>query len=385
MKKIFLALFTIPLLCSAATAQYTTVTYDYTKNYFNQGQPIPAEKLLMFTGAVPDNSYRVELSIFSHKGNNMLYQATWEGESRSNFSIPINYRLRSSDRYDFQMDYFSPISERQRDQLQEQVLTRLYNYVDANLKLEKKSFELEKSSKKMLRELNEILANMLINYRVDGLNTQLTLSEAIQQKLDQLEDVDWTKDIQSGDTARTKQMEQAATQQRDDLQAQLEGEVAQFFSNDLLVLTDSRYIDNYETEAKQSTLSINVGYGGVYLDGKLSKDLTYGDAPYVGLAIPLGNSTFAPRFLSNASLTLGIFTNNFEDENGNEVTGIIFDRPLYLGLDYKLFQFVHFNAGATLLETIDASGNLDGNSTQVVVRPFIGLGTRIDLNFSIPK
>jgi len=370
---------------SAIDAQYTTVTYDYSKNYFNEGQAIPAEKLLMFTGAVPENSYRVELTIHSHKGNNVLYKATWKGEPRSSFSIPINYRLRASDKYDFQVDYFSPVGTRERESLQEQVLTRLYNYVDANLELEKKSFDLEKRSKKMLRELNAILGTTLQDYRVDGLNTELVLSEAIQQKLEQLEDADLTRGITAKDSTRMKKIELVAAERRLELQAQLEGEVAQFFSNDLLKLTDSRYIDNYETEAKKSTLSINVGYGGVYLDGKLSEDLTYGDAPYVGLAIPLGNSTFAPRFLSNASLTLGIFTDNFEDENGNEVTGIIFDRPLYLGLDYKLFQFVHFNAGATLLETMETSGSVDASNTQLEIRPFIGLGTRIDLNFSIPK
>lgn len=114
-------------------------------------------------------------------------------------------------------------------------------------------------------------------------------------------------------------------------------------------LTISRFVDDYETEQKKGTFSVSLGYEGVYLDGKLD-NLSYGSSLYAGLAFPLSNSTIAPKFLRNSSVVLGVFFNDFEDQSGNKVGGLIFDKPFYLGLDYKLFEFVRFNAGAVALE-----------------------------------
>ena len=100
---------------------------------------------------------------------------------------------------------------------------------------------------------------------------------------------------------------------------------------------------------------------------------------------PLANSTLAPKFLRNSSLTLGAFLQDFEDTDGNKVTGFLVGTPTYLGLDYKLFEFIRFNAGATFLEKEKVGQMSDDITSSLLVRPFIGLSARIDLTVSLGK
>ncbi len=69
---------------------------------------------------------------------------------------------------------------------------------------------------------------------------------------------------------------------------------------------------------------------------------------------------------------------DFENNKGEKINGFLIKTPIYLGLDHRLFKFLRINAGATLLE--------DGNSTQgnkILVRPFLGLCAKIDLNIGL--
>lgn len=147
----------------------------------------------------------------------------------------------------------------------------------------------------------------------------------------------------------------------------------------------SRHVDDQETEKRRGAFSINAGYGGVYLGGDLD-DFSYGNAPYLGLSFPMANSTLAPKFLRNSSLTIGAFLQDFEDGDGNKVTGFVVGRPIYLGLDYKLFEFIRFNAGATFLEKEKIAGPDDPDLiSSLLVRPFIGLSAKVDLSVSLGK
>ncbi|MEM1218952.1 MAG: hypothetical protein AAGH79_08565 [Bacteroidota bacterium] len=93
------------LLCLSSLilwGQYATVNYDLHKNYFNDGQPIPADEYLMFTGELPPAVERVELSIFTENrkaSDEPLYQASWQNLQSSppkNFQLPVNYGLKGS-------------------------------------------------------------------------------------------------------------------------------------------------------------------------------------------------------------------------------------------------------------------------------------------------
>lgn len=385
MKKILFLLLIQTTFVFTAFSQYASVNFDATKNYFNDGQFIPAEKNLMFSGVVPEGVEMVEISILSSKGNRNLYTSVWKGKEATTFALPLNYKLKSSDKYDFQLDYFVPINAEQQKKLKANINANIMAYLEAHL-TGKKSIKLEKKARKVIDDLNGIVAQSMENYRTTALAISETFSIAVEQKLNNLENADLlATQIKNDSTSKQEVRNDQRQQLIGELENMIKTEIEQMTDQEFLLLNDSRYVDNYETDGKQSTLSINAGYGGVYLSGKFNEDFTYDAAPYVGLSIPLGNSTFAPKILSNASLSLGVFLENFENENGDEVTGLIFNRPLYLGLDYKLFQFVRLNAGATLLEEDRILNETGDTETKVLIRPFIGLGATINLNFGIEK
>ena len=77
MKKLTLALVvTLGVVCTAYS-QYMTINYDLEKNYFNEGQPLPAEKTLMFTGLVPQGVDIIEISILRPKRRATKIASTW--------------------------------------------------------------------------------------------------------------------------------------------------------------------------------------------------------------------------------------------------------------------------------------------------------------------
>ncbi|MBK8472775.1 MAG: hypothetical protein IPL33_11770 [Sphingobacteriales bacterium] len=52
MKQIVVTALLLAMGSSLAFAQYKAVNFDYEKNYFNQGQALPAEDYFMVSGAV---------------------------------------------------------------------------------------------------------------------------------------------------------------------------------------------------------------------------------------------------------------------------------------------------------------------------------------------
>lgn len=381
MKKLILTLVAAMSLVGAGFSQYATINYDLQKNYFNEGQLLPAEKPLMFTGLVPEGVDIIEIEIFPSKAKNdkdLLYLATWKDfdqNENANYSLAVSYPLRASEKYDFRIDYYQTMEPRAQEALTRRIVDQAAAYLDANIIVKGNSAGITKSKNKMARELEAIISDALKDYRnqqdmgFDG------LSETVRQKLANLTSIDFGKDV-SNVLAATKEIEA--------LKAVMERDLQELMSKPWSKLFISRYVDDYETEKKKGVFSFNLGYGGVYLDGQLD-DLTYGSSPYVGVALPLSNSAIASKFLRNSSIVMGAFLRTFEDESGNKVGGVIIDRPLYLGLDYKLFDFIHFNAGGAFLEkteSLPANGAVGKNT---LIRPFIGLSARIDLSIGLGR
>jgi hypothetical protein len=388
MKKLALAIIVIMVFVCPNYAQFTTVTYDVDKNWFNEGQTLPAEKSMNFKGILPQNIERIEINILTSKGDNHLYQATAKKQINNEFSLPVNYKLRASDKYDFQIDFFKVLSEEKKSALKDQIIATLDTYIDVNLSGDK-SIKLLKKPGKTVKEMNKIVEEALILYRSPVASWRPEFSQVVRLKLEQLDKSDLDKDYVKGDTSTTRHaVRQTARQQLvNELKAQVNRETEQLFDVEMLVLSESKMIDNYPTESKENGLSINVGYGGVYLAGNW-ENMTYGAAPYVGLAFPLGNSILGSKFLRNSSFTLGFFLEDFEDEKNNPVTGFLVDKPIYLGLDYKLFKFIRINTGVAFLE---GTKHGDPNNPEVItgkkvmIRPFVGLSARIDLRIGLGK
>ena len=390
MKKILVFLSTFLLISLATFAQYATINYDLERNFFNEGQPLVSEKSLMFTGVVPENVKVIEITILPGKAKSdkdLLYQTSWIDVDNSNdnsFSLAINYQLRSSGTYDFRIDYYSTLRGGEKGDLSRQVIAQIKSYLEAYVIIKGRQIELAKSEKKMAADMEDIVTNALAEYRTRDGKSFGGFSQTIEQGLINLGKMSFVKKDTSSNQAEAKR--NVVDQQIGRLQKIVEAEIVQILDKDWNKRVLSRYVDDQETEKRKGALSINVGYGGVYLGGDFD-DFSYGSSPYLGLSFPLANSTLAPKFLRNSSLTLGAFLQDFEDADGNEVTGFLVGTPTYLGLDYKLFEFIRFNAGATFLEKEKASNPTGGDNitNSLLVRPFIGLSARIDLSVRLGK
>lgn len=378
MKKISFALLMFIGFAIAAQGQYANVQYDLEKNYFNEGQVLPAEKNLIFSGLIPENIDLIMIHILSHKSDQnqeALYTAFWknlDNKQQTNFSIAINYPLKSSRKYDFQIDYYRPINASEKKELLSRILSMGRSYLSSQLEIDEDEIEVTAREKKIFRHLEQMVKDVLKDYQnQDGRHFE-GFSSAMLELLKQTDDVKLQKDSSLSKEAQLKaKVEEILTSM--DVELQL------VFEKSWSKLSLSRYVDNYETEKKKGVFAFNVGYGGVYLDGNLD-NFSYDAAPYIGLALPLGDS----KFLRNASFNLGAFLENFEDEAGNTISGFLVNRPLYAGLDYKIFEFIRFNAGAAFLEKekIELGGTTEST---VLIRPYVGLSARINLSIGFGK
>ncbi len=390
MKNLILTAIFIATIFSTTFAQFTTVSYDFERNWFNEGQALPAEKSMIFKGMMPAGTEMVELSILSEKKQTELYKATWQKTSSEELNLIIPFMLRSSDKYDVRFDLFRAVTNAEKENLKNSMINTLDTYVDINTEGEK-GIKLANGTKKTAKQMNSIVEAAMTEYRTGKNGQAFEFSELLNMKLEQLENADLDKNYTKGDSTITRKTVRTETRGAfvTSLKAQINEEINQMLNTDLYVLTTTRLVDNYNTESKQNSIAINAGYGGVYLSGNWD-DFTYGSSPYLGLSFPLGNSVLGSKFLSNSSVTMGVFLNNFEDSFGNEVTGLIVNRPLYAGLDYKLFKFIRLNAGATFLEGQTLATNpqdleMPIVTKNVIVRPYVGLSARIDLSIGLGK
>lgn len=385
MKKLSTLIALFFIFSQLMNAQYAAVQFDIEKNYFNEGQPLPSEKPMMFSGLVPLDVNIIEINIFpsnARKEKHKLYQASWKAfgdKEDKTFSIAINFPLRASQEYDFRIDYFKKLRQDEQIKLNNRLVDLANAYLESNLNVRNNSIDVAKRKKQIIENLNNIITEALSEYRTQSASSFKGFSATISQALDKVEQIRLTP-------SENKQ-NMAIIEMKEEIKSAVKSEIDQLMAKDWSQLNTSRKVDDYETEARKGSFSVNLGYGGVYLGGKLD-NLDYGTAPYAGVSFPLGNGTLAAQFFRNSSITLGAFFENFEDSDGQKVTGFLVDRPVYLGLDYKLFEFIRFNAGGTFLEKEEISMNAAGAeeiNTNVFIRPFIGLSARIDLSVGFGK
>lgn len=199
MKNLSLAIIAILGFVCIGFGQYTTINYDIEKNYFNEGQPLPAEKTLMFTGIVPQGVEIIEVSIFpskAKKDKDRLYLASWkdfDNNKNTNYSLAVNYRLRATEKYDFRLDFFETISAGAQKDLTERIIDQVSAYLDANVSIKGNNIANAKSEKKMVDELNEIVKGALHDYRNQNDIGFRGFSGVVRQKIANLEQIDFGK------------------------------------------------------------------------------------------------------------------------------------------------------------------------------------------------
>jgi len=385
MKNLFLYL-ALLLLCtpSVSFAQYKIVSFDYERAAFNENQVLPAETHILIQATVPDYITYVEIAVFDAKGKaerrpNMI--AIWKRPSDKivdKISLPLHYKLRGSSEYDFEVSYFTPILAAEKETITKQLYQHLDAYIEQTLQASKSHIQLTRSSRQMLSDLNSIVKKGLENYRNRTAIEFKGFSDLVKNNLEQLEKVNLT----SGRFIFTgKSKEEAKSEYRKklvkDLETLLHSELDPILNTELAKLKDTRYINDYATEKVRRTIAIQGGYGGVYVNGNFS-NLTLGSAPYAGLAFPLGRKTFAPKILSNTSICFGAYFTNLKGLglNNGDLSGPIFKRPTYIGLSYKIYQFINLNVGATFLEDASTAGQISGLGSSVFVRPNLGISVQ---------
>jgi len=167
-----------------------------------------------------------------------------------------------------------------------------------------------------------------------------------------------------------------------DLKKLIDAELIAYLNTISYLTAEVKKIESYATEKGQFILPVNVGYGAIYNSGGFDS-LSYGQSPYVGLSFPLGNSAFKSNILSNSSISFGAYLNNFNDENGEEITGPFIGRPIFLGVGTRAFKLLRINAGVTALQKDASDSNFD--VSQIYLRPSININFELGLWIGLLK
>ena len=372
----------LPAVCllfvSALTAQRQTVFYDFAKNTFGDFQELPSEEYLLITGALPPGCELVEIALFDDEIEDLddaLYVGNWTASGTTgnrDFAVPINKRLSPGNDYSFRISFFHEVTGESRTKLYEQVRRNIEAYLNLNYSIDDGKLDLERSPRKLRRELDQIVHQSMRQYRITSPGAFDGFSDIVLEQLDDLDGRE-VATVNSGNVPALSS-----------LMSLMDGELRSMLNQDIVMLRNERVISDVEAEDKPGYFSIVGGYGAVYYDGDLD-NLDYGDGAFVGLGFPFSATKVAPKILRNAELSLGVFVNDFEID-GRDLTGPIVERPIFVGLDYKLFSFVRLNAGAVFLE--EDNGNEDmfeDLDTRVRVRPFVGLSAKLNLSLSLDK
>ena len=380
MKTIFLL--TLLALSHLVSGQNRTVVFDYERSYFDNDQPLPAATNFTITGPISEQVTMVEVKVYSDKPKeheSPLYQSLWKTNSpgnAQNFFLPVNLKLRSTD-YDLMINYYRGVDENELQNIRQDLFAALDIYLEQSL-LNKPTMRLFKNAHENINDLNSIVNSSLFYYKNSKGIKFAGFSDIILEKIKfiQSSKVKTAKTLYP-DLNRDQALLKYQEDQVEELKQQVHNEAAYLLNTGLSILADSRYIDNYPVERTKNVFTIHGGYGGVYLGGG-DDDLSYGSGIMAGVTLPLGKKAYTSKFWSNSAIIAGFFFTDFEDDNDIKVSGPIFKRPTYVGLGYKVFNFIRLTAGATFLENQKTAGNLGDLENTVFIRPFIGL--QVDLN-----
>ena len=367
------------LFAISAQAQHATVVYNYERNFFNENQPLPAETPFILSGGVADDISMVVFEILKSNKDKQLHEAAWkrpEGSALGAFNLPVNYKLHGNSKHDFRLTYYRNLSAAEREYLKVRLFQTLDTYLNSSMEVGRKSIKLSSPVRQIMSDLNSIVNDGLSIYRN---NTGLTFEGFSDVTKSAIEQIEKAK-LKQGKTIFGKKGKASkalyVAQLKKDAAKIVHNEVEQYLNSDLMTISDTKFVDDYSVARGKGGLPLNIGYGATFFGGDFD-DLDYDSAPYIGVSLPFGRSAFS-KFLGNASLSAGIFINNLENNDGETVTGPIVGRPIYAALGYRLFKFIRLNVGATLIET-----EISSSSSELGVRPFVGLAAEINLSARI--
>lgn len=383
MKKI---LFFLSLLSLPAMAQDQSISFSPERNQINGGRPLPSEAPFYIQGSLPVGIKRVELKIFKSKKNeNLADSYSWKAAYRSdpqNYEVFVAYPLRSSENYTLRFYYYSQADSNEMAALQGALHTNLESYVNANFIANKRGISALTNPKAMLTHLDQVVLQGMQNYTHPLEQEFQGFSDMVKIKIEQFQGVKLKGArfnlLSKNPDPDNEGQAQYTAQLKKELIDLLHAEVDQYLRANLLMLVDIRELENYPTEKKPFYLPLNLGYAGTYFSGGFN-NLDYGTSAFAGISVPLGNKSFT-RFLGNASVSTGVFFSNMQDSNQTEISGPLVGRPVYVGLGYRIFRILRFNAG-TVLTSSDVNANIEN----ITLYPFIGFSVEFNLWLGLNK
>lgn len=383
MNRIFTLVLSSIFLINVSNAQVRSVTYDAKQNTFDNDYNLPSEERFNITGYIDSNIHLVELEIYqgsNKKGERNEYYSTYwlrdKSDNGNQFYLSVKNPLRQNEKYDFDIKLFRVLNEEEVEYSKNSVVTSIQNYLVSTARNNNKGLELDNTPAEIRKEMDRIVREGLTKYRTKTKESFPGFSDILVKQLDDFGNVTGGR-ARSVEKDENNSLSDEYVNKIAAILLQAELELEQYFNNEILVLSETKTVQDHPTEKQRNVVAINGGYGGAWFSGNLN-DFNYGHAPYVGLSFPLGKKAFSSKFWSNTSISTGVFVLNFKDKDGDVIKGPIIQRPFYVALGYKFFRFLRFNAGAVLLEKKEDNGEFV-NADKIFVRPFVGLS--IELNF----
>ena len=363
MKRLSISIFLI-LLMKIAESQIPTVIFQQEFQSFDGGISLPAQKNFFISGDISESITKVGLQIYtSSKLDKLYYSAFWSeniNDKSPTFNILVNKLLRSNEEYTLVLDFYTKVEKPEHLQMVNMLQNSISEYVNAQTRIKRGYLIFNKPPEAIVNDINAIVRSAFRDYDIE----MFRFSGIITDKIKQIESL----------KIKTEREDINAVSALSELKNLLDSEIRAYLPQEINKLVYQTIIKDYPTQKLPNVLGINLGYGATFFD-----ETNIGYAPYAGLSIPLGNLTFAP-FMSRISVSTGIFLSDIEDENNLLYTGPVIKKPIYLGLGYRVYDFVRINAGAVMLEKSTAPSTKD-----IDIRPYVGISIDLSLWIGLGK
>lgn len=362
-----------------AQESLTTISLDLIQNKINGGKPLPSEEKFYIRGAIPDQVEMVKVTIYpsrkSEKAGLTYYWTPPFGYKKLDYQILIEDELRSNEDYHMDFGFYQKAGVNEVKELRDLIATNISTYLNTITTVKKGGIHFEDSDEQILTNMGVIVDRGAYYFETPNAVRFPGFSDLTRDKLEQRKRLKMGKakfnatGVAEGDNARAVY----ARQYLDELLAIATAEIDQYLTTNMLVRVGEKSFQNYPSEKKPNSLLLNAGYGAISLSKNLpQQEFVY--SPYIGFSFPLGNRTFT-KFMSNVSLSAGAFVSgNIENSFGEEISGPLLDRPVYVGLGYNFFRYFRLNAGGAFLTT----NRLDGSKVQSF-HPFVGVSAEFRL------
>ncbi len=373
-------------------AQRKTILVETDTRKLNHGNLLPAQTYFDIQVPVNEQTGIVEIEI--HRGrnnNNLVEKTTWIRPV--NFTgnlaeVPVDIKLKSNSSYTFDIVIYSMLSDSEKVHLNKIIQQNIINYLNATMEANTRGVEISRRNEQTISDLNLIVKKSFRDYQNLRQREFEGFSDIVKLKLQQIDNArlsnaEYNVIRNPGDSMQTANDLKAnyANQLTEDLQQIILSEINNYLAMDFVKVYDNLLIKNQVTERTQTVLPLFIGYAGVYLSGNVD-DLEYDSQPYAGFSIPFGRGNGA--WFSRTSFVLGVFIKNFKDGDGNIITGPVIDRPVFAGLGFRVYDFIHLNAG--VIATSVEKQNLSNIKTENIdLKPFIGISAQFNLWLGLNK